>query len=92
MTAVSRLSCVELLYYKKSCIRELQIDMEYGTGARRLRTKNLISTTVYSTACKFAVLTDMEELHIQMASDLPNNTLIFIFELRFRYNMEPPYS
>ena len=34
----------------------------------------------------------MEELHIQTVSDLPNNTLIFTFELRFRYNMEPPYS
>ena len=58
----------------------------YWNGA-----KNLISTTVYSIACKFDALTDMEELHIQTASDLPNNTLIFIFELRFRYNMEPPY-
>jgi hypothetical protein len=34
----------------------------------------------------------MEELHIQTASDLPNNTLILTFELRFRYNIEPPYS
>jgi len=42
----------------------------YWNGA-----KNLISTTVYSIACKFDALTDMEELHIQKSSDLPNNTL-----------------
>ena len=30
----------------------------------------------------------MEELHIQKSSDLPNDTLIFIFELHFGYNME----
>ena len=59
----------------------------YWNGA-----KNFITTTVYSIACKFVALTDMEELHIQTASDLPNNALIFTFELRFRYNMEPPYS
>ena len=46
----------------------------YWNGA-----KNLISTTVYSIACKFDALTDMEELHIQTASDLPNNSLIHIW-------------
>ena len=30
----------------------------------------------------------MEELQIQTVSDLPNNTLIFRFELQFGYNME----
>ena len=30
----------------------------------------------------------MEELHIQKSSDLPNDTLIFIFELHFGYDME----
>jgi len=34
----------------------------------------------------------MEELHIQKSSDLPNNNLIFRFELHFGYNMEPLYS
>ena len=51
-----------------------------------------MSITAYGIACKFDALTDMEELHIQTASDLPNNTLIFTFSLRFHYNMEPPYS
>ena len=58
----------------------------YWNGA-----KNLISTTAYSIACKFDALADMEELHIQKSSYLPNDTLIFIFELHFGYNMEPPY-
>jgi hypothetical protein len=50
----------------------------YWNGA-----KNLISTTVYSIAYKFDALTDMEELHIQKLSYLPNDHLIFRFELRF---------
>jgi len=56
------------------------------------RCQELHSTTVYGIACKFAALTDMEELHIQKSSDLPNNHLIFRFELHFGYTMEPPYS
>jgi len=39
----------------------------YWNGA-----KNFISTTVYSIACRFDALTDMEELHIQNSSDLPH--------------------
>ena len=66
---------------------EQELEATYWNGA-----KNSILTTVYSIACKFDALTDMEELHIQKSPDLPNDTLIFIFELRFRYNMEPPYS
>ena len=62
---------------------EQELKAPYWNGA-----KNLIITTVYSIACKFDALADMEELHIQKSSDLPNNTLIFIFELHFRYNME----
>jgi len=69
--------------------------MEYGTGAQsyvlKNGAKNLISTTVYSIAYKFDALTDMEELHIQKSSDLPNNTLIFRFEPHFGYNVESPY-
>jgi len=34
----------------------------------------------------------MEELYIQKSSDLPNDHLIFRFELHFGYNIEPPYS
>ena len=48
---------------------------------------NLISTTAYSIACKFDALTNMEELQIQKLSDLPNNHLIFRFELHTGYNM-----
>ena len=66
---------------------EQELEAPYWNGA-----KNSISTTVYGIACKFDALTDMEELHIQTASDLPNDTLISIFELQFRYNMEPLYS
>ena len=62
---------------------EQELKATYWNGA-----KNLISTTVYSIACKFAALTDMEELHIQMSPDLPNDNLIFIFGLHFGYNME----
>ena len=50
---------------------ERELEATYWNGA-----KNLISTTVYSIACKFDALTDMEELHIQKSSDLPNNHLI----------------
>ena len=61
--------------------------MEYGTEARRKHiengAKNLISTTVYSIACKFDALTDMEELHIKKSSDLPNDHLIFRIDLHF---------
>ena len=39
-------------------------------------------------AYEFNALTDMEELQIQKSSDLPNNHLIFRFELHFGYNME----
>ena len=60
-----------------------ELEATYRNGA-----KNLISTTVYSTACKFDALTDMDELHIQKSSDLPNTHLIFGFELHFGYNME----
>jgi len=38
-------------------------------------------------ACKFDALTDMEELHIQKSSDLPNNNLIFRFELHIGYEV-----
>ena len=62
---------------------EQELEATYWNGA-----KNLISTTVYSIACKFDALTDMEELHIQKSSDLPNDSLIFRFELHFGYNME----
>ncbi|OCK90377.1 uncharacterized protein K441DRAFT_666479 [Cenococcum geophilum 1.58] len=34
----------------------------------------------------------MEELHIQKSSDLPNNSLIFRFELQISYIMEPQYE
>jgi len=64
---------------------EQELEATYWNGA-----KNLISTTVYSIACKFDALTDMEELQIQKSSDLLNNTLIFGFELHFGYNMELP--
>ena len=57
-----------------------ELEAPYWNGA-----KNLISTTVYGIACKFDALTDMEELHIQKSSDLPNDHLIFRFELRFGY-------
>ena len=89
---------MELLYHKKSSLwyiyessiliwnMEQELEATYWNGA-----KNLISTTVYSIACKFDALTDIEELHIQKSLDLPNDTLIFIFELHFGYNMEPPY-
>ena len=76
------------------CMRELHINMEYGTGAQSYILKRCQEphlTTVYSIACKFNALTDMEELQIQKSSDLPNNHLIFRFELHFGYNMEPPY-
>ena len=53
-----------------------ELEAPYWNGA-----KNLILTTVYGIACKFDALTDMEELHIQKSSDLPNDNLIFIFEL-----------
>ena len=52
--------------------------MEQGLKAHIEGCQNLISTTVYSIACKFDALTDMEEFHIQTALDLPNNSLIFI--------------
>ena len=65
---------------------EQELEATYWNGA-----KSSISTTVYSIACKFDALTDMEELHIQKSPDLPNDTLIFIFELHFGYNTEPPY-
>jgi len=45
--------------------------------------KNLISTTVYSIACKFDGATDMEKLQIQKSQIYRNNTLIFRFELHF---------
>jgi hypothetical protein len=60
----------------------------YWNGA-----KNLISTTVYSIACKFDAFTDMEELHIQKSLDLPNNSLIFRFKLHIKYEVateQPP--
>ena len=53
-----------------------ELEAPYWNGA-----KNLISTTVYCIAYKFDALTDMEELHIQKSSYLPNDNLIFIFEL-----------
>jgi len=62
---------------------EQELEAPYWNGA-----KNLILTTVYSIACKFGALTDMEELHIQKSSYLPNTHLIFRFELHFGYNME----
>ena len=62
---------------------EWELEATYWNGA-----KNLILTTVYSIACKFDALADMEELHIQKSSDLPNTHLIFRFELHFGYNME----
>jgi hypothetical protein len=55
---------------------EQELEATYRNGAR-----NLISTTI---ARKFDALTDMEELQIQ---DLPNNTLIFRFELHFGYTI-----
>ena len=61
---------------------EQELKATYWNGA-----KNLISTTVYSIACKFDALTDMEELHIQKSSDLPNDNLIFIFELHIQYEV-----
>jgi len=65
---------------------EQELEAIYWNGA-----KNLISTTVYSIACKFDALADMEVLYIQKSLDLPNNSLIFRFELHFHYNMEPPF-
>ena len=62
---------------------ERELEATYWNGA-----KNLILTTVYSIVCKFDALTDMEELHIQKSSYLPNTHLIFRFELHFGYNME----
>ena len=62
---------------------EQELEATYWNGV-----KNLISTTVYSIDCKFDALADMEELQVQKSSDLPNNTLIFRFELHFGYNME----
>ena len=62
---------------------ERELKTIYWNGA-----KNLISTNVYSISHKFDALTDMEELHIQKLSDLPNTHLIFRFELHFGYNME----
>ena len=55
---------------------ERELEAPYWNGA-----KNLISTTVYGIACKFDALTDMEELHIQKLLYLPNDSLIFRFEL-----------
>ena len=92
MIVVSQPGCVELSLWRvcESSILKWNIEQEleatYWNGA-----KNLISTTVYSIACKFDALTDMEELHIQKSSDLSNDTLIFRFELHFGYNMEPLY-
>ena len=62
---------------------EQELETTCWNGAR-----NFISTTVYSIACNFDALTDMEELHIQKSSDLPNTHPIFKFELHFGYNME----
>ena len=85
---------VESLYHERSSLwrvcgssiliwnMERELKAPYWNGA-----KNLISTSVYSIACKFNAPTDMEELHVQKSSDLPNNNLIFRFELHFGYNM-----
>ena len=59
---------------------ELELEAPYWNGA-----KNLITTTIYSIAREFDALTDMEELHIQKSSDLPNNSLIHIWA-PFRLN------
>ena len=47
-----------------------------------------LEATYWNGAKNLDALTDMEELQIQKSSDLPNNTLIFRFELHFGYNME----
>jgi len=62
---------------------EQELEAPYWNGA-----KSSILTTVYSIACRFAALTDIEELYIQKSSDLPNDHLIFRFELHFGNNME----
>ena len=64
-----------------------ELEAPYWNGA-----KNFISTTVYGIACKFDALTDMEELHIQKSSDLPNDNLIFIFELHIQYEIATEQS
>jgi len=64
--------------------------MEYGAGARGSilkRCQELHFNYVYGIACKFDALTDMEELHIQKSSDLPNDNLIFRFELHIQYEV-----
>jgi len=63
--------------------------MEYGTGAAKATyrngAKNLISTTVYSIACKFDALTDMEELYIQKSSDLPTASYLYLGSVSVKY-------
>src|SRR5207248_8678612 len=51
-----------------------------------------ISPSIYGKVLKFDALADMEPLHIEKSSDLPNERPIFILKLHFNSNLEPSYS
>ena len=70
-------------YYRQSSIFEMEDDMEVGGS---------ISPSIYGKVLKFDALADMEPLHIEKSSDLPNERPIFILKLHFNSNLEPPYS
>ena len=70
-------------YYRQSSIFKIEDDIEVGGS---------ISPSIYGKVLKFDALADMEPLHIEKSSDLPNERPIFILKLHFNSNLEPPYS